>query len=59
MQVQLALMYASKVAYGGLKRLRKWDRLVHAIMKMLSVSQKTSNRMIFGELGRHPPNINT
>ena len=69
LQVQPALTYASEVSFlgvvvvvvfflwrgGGVKEVKKVEQVhMYACKKVLSVSQKTQNNMIYGELGRHP-----
>ena len=57
-QVQPALTYAAEVWEAKkVKEIEKVHR--YACKKALSVSQKTTNAMIYGELGRYPLYINT
>jgi hypothetical protein len=58
LQVQPALTYAAEI--WGVKEVKKIEQVhMYACKKVLSVSQKTPNSMIYGELGRHPLYINT
>lgn len=58
LQVQPALLYASEI--WGVKEIAEIERVqMYACKKLLSVSQKTPNTMIYGELGRHPLFINS
>ena len=52
-QVQPALTYAAEV--WGAKKIEEIEKVhMYACKKALSVSQKTSNTMIYGELSRYP-----
>ena len=53
LQVQPALTYTAEV--WGSTKVKEIERVhMYACKKALSVSQKTPNAMIYGELGRYP-----
>lgn len=57
-QVQPALLYAAEV--WGTRKVLEIERVqLYACKKILSVSQKTPNAMVYGELGRYPLFVQT